>query len=157
MEKVKPRKTHSHRSDGESVGFSGVARRAFIGVGAAIVSMLMLALVSSGLCMLSPDPAALTLPVGIAIFFLSSVIGGAVSGAGQSKDKAATVFSGIICGFALVIFSGVGAVTQELLSPDSTHEIGVAASMLTRCAAIPLSAVSAYAASIPRKKRRRRR
>ena len=157
MEKVKSRKKHSRRSDGDSVTFAGVVRRAFMGVGAAIVSMLALAVVSSALCMLSPDPASLTLPTGMIIFVLSSVIGGIVSGAGQSKDKVATVFSGIICGFAIMIFSGVGAVTQELLAPESTHEIGVMTAIIIRVSAIPLSAICAYIASLPRKKRHRRR
>lgn len=157
MEKVKPRKKHSHRSDGESVSFARVVRSAFTGVLSALVSMLVMSVISSGVCMLFPDPASLTLPMGIAIFVLSSAIGGYVSGAGLKKDKAATFFSGLICGFALMIFLGVGALIQDMLSPDSAHEIGLLTSFFVRGAAIPISTVFSYIAVIPRKKRRRRR
>ena len=157
MEKSKSRKRRSHRGDGDGSGVSGIFRSAFMGVGAALVSMLVMAVISSGLCMLSPDPASLTLPVGIVIFIISSAVGGGISATGLSKDKTATLFSGIICGFAIMTFLGVGAVTQEIISPDSTHKIGLMTSLLIRCAAIPVSGLCAYLAALPRKKRRRKR
>lgn len=151
------RKKHSHRSGGDESGFIGVLRSAGIGVLAALIAMLIMSAVASGLCLLSPDPLSLILPVGIVIFVISSAIGGAVSSVGLKKDRTAVTFSGLTCGFAIMIFLGVGALTQEALSPESTHEIGLVTAFFVRGAAIPIAALSAYASSFFEKKRRKRR
>ena len=159
MEKIQHgvRKKHSHRSSGEGVGFAEVVRGAFIGTGAALASMLLMSVISSGLCMLSPDPASLTLPTGLVIFFISSAIGGAISVSGLSRDRTAAIFSGIVCGFCIMIFLGVGALVQGAFAPEYTHSIGSLTTFLLRGAAIPLSGVCAYIASMPKKRRRRGR
>ena len=151
------RKSHSRRKEGEGISIGGVALRAFIGVGVALAAMLVLSAVSSGLCMLSPDPAALTLPIGIIIFLLSSAAGGAVSAKGLARDKTAAVFSGILCGFSIMLFLGVGAIVQNALAPDYTHEMGIVKSVLIRAAAIPISGIVAFLTVNRRKNKRHRR
>lgn len=151
------RKKHLHRSSDDGVGFAEVIRGAFIGTGAAIVSMLLMAVISSGLCMLSPDPAALTLPVGIVIFFISSAIGGVISAQGLSRDRTAALFSGLACGFCIMIFLGVGALVQNVLASDSAHNVGRLTAFLIRGSSVPLSAAFAcFAAKSPKRRKRGR-
>lgn len=150
-------KKHFRGRDGENVSIGSVVANAFVGAGAALIAMLTLAAVSGGLCMLSNDPAALTLPVGIAIFILTSALGGAVCGARFRKDKTAALFSGCLCGFSLMIFLGIGAILQTALAPEATHGLGLLGSVLIRAAALPLSGIAAFLTASKRKNKRHRR
>ena len=145
------------RSDKSEIGFNTVVAKAFVGVGASVSTMLLLAAVCAGLCMLMPTPTTLTLPIGVGIFMLSAAVGGALSGRLLSGDRTAALFSGLACGLALMMLAGVSALTQSLLSPETTHKIGMAVAVLIRGAAIPVSAIAAYFVSGRTKIKRRRR
>ncbi len=157
MERKNTNKRRQRTAESGRADFNTVARAAFLGIGAEMAAMLVLSLGAAGLCMLSPDPASLTLPVGIALFCLSSLIGGAVSAARLSWDKTAAVVSGAVCGFSLIIITGIGALIQGLLVPEYTHGVGLLWSVLLRTAALPLSAISAFLVVNKRKKPRRHR
>lgn len=157
MERSFQKKKRKRTAEGGKTDFNTVIVRSLIGLGASALSGLALSLAAAGLCMLSPDPAALTLPTGIAIFCIASVIGGAVSGMGLSHDKTAAVVSGIACGFFLVIITGVSALIQGLIVPEYTHGLGILSAVLLRSAALPLSALAAFLAVNKRKKAKRRR
>ena len=145
------------RSEKSEIGFDTVIKKAFLGVGVSGLTAIALAAVCAGLCMLSSDPSALTLPIGVAIFVLSSAAGGFLSGRLLSRDRTAALFSGLACGLALTVVSGVSALTQSLLSPESTHEISVLAAVLLRGAAIPIAGGASYFASAKPKVRGHRR
>ena len=146
------------RGEKGEIGFDTVVKKALLGVGVSELIAIALAAVGAGLCMLSPDPTALTLPIGAVVFVLSSAAGGFLSGRLLSRDRTAALFAGLMCGLVLTIVSGVSALTQSLLAPESTHEIATLAAILLRGAAIPISGGAAYFASAkPRVKRHRRR
>ena len=157
MERKNTNKRRQRTGEGGKADFNSVVRAALMGIGVEVAAMLILSLVAAGLCMISPDPASLTLPVGIVIFFLSSLLGGAVSAAYLSRDKTAAVVSGGVCGFSLMIITGIGALIQGLLVPEYTHGVGSLWSVLLRSAALPLSALSAFIAVNKRKKPKRHR
>ncbi|MBQ8850222.1 MAG: hypothetical protein IJ011_07840 [Clostridia bacterium] len=154
---AKKNKKHRRRTseDGE-VGFDTVAKNSLIGLGASCALMLILTVALSALCMLSPDPAALTLPLGIAAFCLSAAFGGFISSRQLSRDKTAAVVSGLICGFALAILTGILSVAQSALLPEATHGLGLLQSIVIRASALPLSALFA-SLSLKKKVRAHRR
>ena len=140
-----------------SVGFNDVAKNSFLGVLSALITMAALSVASAAVCMLTNDPAAFTLPVGIAVFLVSSAVGGFVSARRLSRDKTAAVISGVICGFALMLFTGIGAVLQNLLASEATHGLHIAVAVLIRALAIPMSALGACIDKNKRAVRRRTR
>lgn len=154
----KNKKQRARRTETIEVGFEIIAKNSLFGIGAAVLSMLALSLASAGLCMISPDPAALTLPVGIVIFLLSSALGGVVSARGLCKHKGAAVIAGVLTGFALMILSGISAVAQNALSLSSTHGLSPVFEVLFRALAIPLCALcSSITLKIGTTGRKRRR
>lgn len=159
MEKSRQRgrEKHLYRGSEGGNGFNSVLRDAILGVCVFLGAVLIFCAAGAGLCLLSPDPAALTLPTGVVIFILSSALAGGVSGYRQIEDKTAALFSGLICGFSIMIFSGVGAMVQNFLSAQSTHNIGVLTECLVRALAILISGLCAYFVSARRKRVRHRR
>ena len=156
---VKKNKKHRRRTPEQGdIGFDTIAKNSLIGIGTALLCMLVLSVALAALCMLSPDPASLTLPLGIAVFCLSAAVGGVVSARGLRADKTAAVVSGLICGFALMVLSGISAAVQNFLAPTATHGIPLLPALLLRAASIPLSAVFAFIVlkKKPRARRRRR-
>ena len=159
MEKSRQRgrEKHLHRGGEGGNGFNAVLRHALLGVCVFLGAVLIFCATGAGLCLLSPDPAALTLPTGIGIFFLSAIAAGGVSGYRLKGDKTAALFSGLLCGFSIMVFSGVGAMVQNLLSAQSTHNIGVLTECLVRGLAIPISGFCAYFTATQKKRGRHRR
>lgn len=139
------KKKHKRRrvSEQGSVGFNDVARNAFLGIGVSLLVMLVLSFIASAICMLSSDPASLTLPSGITIFCVSAAIGGYIGAKRLLRDKTATVVSGILCGFTLMIVTGISATLQSIIAPSSTHGMTIFSSVLIRSSAIPLATLSA--------------
>lgn len=154
MEHRKNRHRARRTAEEVSVGFNDVVKNSFLGVLSALISMAVLVLAASAVCMLTRDPASFTLPLGIAAFLISAAVGGFVASRGLLRDKTAAVISGIICGFALMIFTGIGAVLQNLLASESTHGLSALVAVLIRALAIPMSLLGAC---IDKKKRTGRR
>lgn len=150
--KRKSRGTSSDRSD-----FLTVSKKALTGGAAALGTSVLLSLICAALCLLYPDPAALTLPAGIIIFFISAAAGGAVSSIGLKGRTALAVTTAVFCGFLIFIVTGICAVWQSSAAPESSHGIPLILAMILRFMAIPTSAISAYFASKNKNKGRRRR
>ena len=154
-QKRKKRQDHSHRTD--SPDFFTVSKKALIGGASTLGSALLLSLAASALSLLAPDPASLTLPIGLAIFFISAAIGGAVSAAGFKGHPQIATITAVFCGFLFVIVSGICAVWQSIAAPDSSHGIPLLLSVILRLMAVPTSALAAYFVSKERNKPRRRK
>ena len=137
--------------------FFTVSKKATLGATAALCVALLLSAVSAALCLLSPDPATLTLPIGIATFLVSAAVGGAVSATGFKSHPTAAVVSALFCGFMLVILTGICALWQSTAATESTHSLPPLLSLAIRITAIPLSALSAYFVTKRLKKPRRRK
>ena len=137
--------------------FFTLSKKALIGGGVAVLSTILLSLIAAALCLLSPDPAALTLPVGLSVFFISAAVGGAVCSTGfKGKPRSAAV-AAVLCGFLFVIITGICAAWQSAAAPQASHSINTALAIALRFLAIPTSAASAILVSKQKKAKRRRR
>ncbi len=154
--KRKKRKKRTDESKG--VGFEAVARGTVTGGAGAVGCMLVLALLSAALCMLTPDPLSLSLPVGMVILYLSAAIGGCISAMGLRSNIPAALTASAFCGFTVVILTGICSVLQGLLAPDQSHGIGTGLSLLLRFVAMAVSVTASYLfCKLKPKPRRRRR
>lgn len=134
------KRRHGANDSGE-LGFGTLVKHAARGALVSILSALLLSLAGSALLMLSPDPASLTLYTGIAIFFLSSAIGGAVSAIKIKHDKTGASVASLLCGFLIVVFWGFCSVIELFILPDSLHNLSAWITIAARLSAIPVSLV----------------
>jgi hypothetical protein len=156
MTSQKNKKRQSSPRATDSPDFFTVSKRALIGGAIALGSALLLSLSVSALCLLFPDPASLTLPIGIAIYFISSAVGGAASAIGLRVHPKAAVASALFCGFMLAIVTGICALWQSAAAPEASHGMGVVISTVIRMLSLPTAEISAYLVTRKAKKHRRR-
>ena len=153
------RQRRSQENDAKDVSFSDLAKNGAIGAGFALLSAALLSVISAALCMLYPDPNALTLYIGLAILYISSIIGGVVSSIKLRKNRGIALLAGGICGFVFAILLGIISVAVSFIPYDLSHGIKLLPSLLLRFASIPLSVLGAYMGSrkrFPSKRRKKR-
>ena len=151
------RKKKKATQSSDTPDFFDLSKKAIAGGSASLCTSVLLSLISAALCLLSPDPATLTLPIGITIFFVSAVVGGAISAIGLKGKSLAAMTSAAFSGFILVIATGICAAWQAAAAPYASHNIAIILSLLIRCSAIPTSAAVGYLMSKKAKNHRRKR
>ncbi len=154
----KRKKRQGRQSEAQSLGFEAVAQGTVVGSGSAVICMSALALVSTALCMMSPDPASLSLPVGLSILYISSAVGGFVSSLKLKREPSAALTAAALCGFTVFVLTGICSTLQAILSPESSHGIGIWVALVLRLLAIAPSMLASYVSckAKPQKHRRRR-
>lgn len=151
-----PHKRKISHPSSDSPDFFTISKKALAGGGTALCTSVLLSLLCAFLCLLSPDPAALTLPIGLVIFFISTVTGGAVSAIGLKGRPTAATASAAFSGFILVIATGICAVWQAVAAPHASHGIPLILSIILRISAIPISALIGYFVSKKPKNHRKK-
>ncbi len=151
----KAKKRKPRQSEAQAAGFEAVAMGALIGSGGALVCMLALALISAALCMLSPDPASLSMPIGLAILYISSALGGALSSKSFKGELSSALTASGMCGFVLFVLTGICSVLQGLLAPEASHGFGLPTATLLRVLAVAVSMLSACIFCKVRQKKRK--
>lgn len=140
---VKKRK-HIPRSEEHDSSFSSLI--IFGGIGA-IVSFscaFVLSLISSALCMLSPDPSSLTLYIGLGVLYISSFAGGIVAAGKLQRDRGDAIISGLLCGFTVTVLFGLISTALSFITTDFSHGIKLLPSILLKFICIPMSALGSY-------------
>ena len=141
---VKRKKRKKRTDEGKDAGFEAVARGAVTGGAGAVGCMLALAFLSAALCMLTPDPLSLSLPVGMVILYLSAAIGGCISAIGLRSNIPAALTASAFCGFILFILTGICAVLQGIVAPDLSLGFGIVLSLILRLVAMAVAVTAAY-------------
>ena len=138
------KKRKKRTDDSRDAGFEAIARGAVTGSAGAVGAMLVLALLATALCMLSPDPLGLSLPVGMSVLYVSSALGGCISSMRLRGNIPAALTASAFCGFTVFILTGICSVLQGILSPEQSHGFGIGISLLLRFLAMAAAVISSY-------------
>ena len=125
-------------------------RHSAIGAGIGIGLACLLCPLGAWLCLLSPDPASLTLPAGIFTLLLSALAGGFCA---ARLHKSRRLLCGVLCGILLVFFFWL----LTLFLGEPAHEIPFFVSLRLRILAVGVSGMGAMIPAGGRKIHRRRR
>ena len=139
------KKRKKRTDDTKDAGFEAIAKGAVTGSAGAVGAMLVFALLATALCMLTPDPLSLSLPVGMTILYLSAALGGCISSMKLRGNIPAALTASAFCGFTVVILTGICSVLQSLLAQSLSHGFGIGVSLLLRLAAMAVSVTASYA------------
>ena len=152
----KKRRNYSHKSEAATSGFSSVSRPAFKGFLISLLCIAVLSLLCSAFCLYSKDPSSITLPVGLAVLYISSAVGGFISSRGLSGDKGYELVAGVFCGFFIFVSTGIFSCILSSFSIEKTG-ISLSLSLLLRSLCILAAFCGAYMGARKKKKRIRRR
>ncbi len=94
-------KKRSKRASPPANGVGAMLKHVVIGTGTALLVAALLSLLGAALCLLSDDPAALTLPVGLIALYLAAAMGGMIT-ARLHKENA--LLCGLLCGGLITVF-----------------------------------------------------
>ena len=133
-----------------SDGFPVLFRHSAMGAGIGMGLVCLLCPPGAWLCLLSPDPASLTLPAGILILLLSALAGGFCS---ARLHKRRRLLCGVLCGILLVFFFWL----LTLFLGEPAHGIPFFVSLLLRILTAGVSALGAMIPARERKMHRKRR
>ena len=149
------KRNHSHKSEVDSSGFSSVSRPAFKGFLITLLCIAVLSLLCSVFCLYSKDPSSITLPVGIAVLYVSSFVGGLCSARANSDDNGYALASGVFCGFFIFVVSGIFACVISSFNVEKSG-ISVSLSLLLRALCVFTAFFGAYIGTRKKKRRIRR-
>ena len=150
------KRTHSHKSEAPSSGFSSISRSAFKGLLICLLCIAVLSLLCSVFCLYSNDPSSITLPIGISILYVSSAVGGICASRAHSDDKSYALVSGIFCGFFIFIATGIFSGITSSFGVEKS-DLSVFLSLLLRSLCIFAAFFGAYIGTIKKKRRIRRK
>ena len=152
----KKRRNYSHKSEAATSGFSSVSRPAFKGFLISLLCIAILSLLCSAFCLYSKDPSSITLPVGLAVLYVSSAVGGLISSHALHGDKSFAPVSGVLCGFFIFVATGIFSCIMSSFNIEKTG-ISLPLSLLLRSLCIFAAFCGAYMGVKKKKKRIRRR
>ena len=153
--KRKKMKTPSPR-EGSAASFSSVSGSALRGALISLLCLIFLTLLSSVFCLYYKDPASITLPIGIALLYISSLTGGFFSARAFNSDKSSAIFSGFLCGFFIFVTIGFLSVIMPLFG-ISKGSIKIPFALLLRSGCIVSALFGAYLVSKKKKRKLRRK
>ena len=152
----KKRRNYSHNSEAATSGFSSVSRPAFKGFLISLLCIAVLSLLCSAFCLYSKDPSSITLPVGLAVLYISSAVGGLISSRALSGDRGYALASGVLCGFFIFVSTGIFSCIMSSINIEKTG-ISIPLSLLLRALCIFTAFCGAYIGTRKKKRRIRRK
>ena len=152
-------KKGSHRSPSGHTesDFLTVTKETLVGLLSSAISVIVLTLITSALCMLSPDPSKLTAAAGIVILYVSAIVGGFASAYGLRKNKKASSFGAILCGILLFTVTGLISTALRLFMPEASSDTNIFLNVLLRALIIPMSLLGGYLCIKKPQKRQKRK
>ncbi len=138
------KKSRGRRAETTNTSFLSLVINGALGASVASASALILCAIGSGLSLLFNNPISLSLPIGLTILSIISIIGGMVGAARVKKDKGASYVAAALCGFILIIFFGLISTVLNFTSIGNVHHLNPVISVLLRFVSIPLSLLGAY-------------
>ena len=146
-------KSKNKRAPRPEPSFLGALKALWVGLAVFLCTSVLTSLVAAAVACTTPDPGSTVTALGLAVLYVASFFGGFAT---CRKNGGLALISGSLCGVALTVTT----LLASLLIPDAFAFGGSPAAVLcTRLPTIALSVLGAYAATVRRapKKRRRRK
>ena len=141
------KKSKSRTAPSVSGGFSDLLKHSAIGTATAILFAALLAILGTALCLLSDNPGALAIPVGLIALYLSAIGSGMIT---ARLHKNAVLWCGLLSGGMLAVFFWF----LTLFFPHGTPNFPLPFSLLLRVGTVGVSILGALL-SLKRKPTRR--